>query len=41
MIPDNPGGGTVNWTNPWGEHRYLEDIETQRRWRNTGFFANH
>lgn len=26
-VPDNPGGGTVDWTNPWGEHRYLQDIE--------------
>ena len=26
-IPDNPGGGTVDWTNPWGEHKYVEDIE--------------
>lgn len=26
-IPDNPGGGTVNWTNPWGEKSYIADIE--------------
>ena len=26
-IPDNPGGGTVEWTNPWGEHKYFEEIE--------------
>lgn len=26
-IPDNPGGGTVSWTNPWKGHQYLEDIE--------------
>ena len=26
-VPDNPGGGTVNWTNPWGGHRYIEEIE--------------
>jgi len=26
-IPDNPGGGTVKWTNPWGEYRYFDDIE--------------
>lgn len=26
-IPDEPGGGTVDWTNPWGEHRYHENIE--------------
>jgi selenocysteine lyase/cysteine desulfurase len=27
MIPDHPGGGTVSWTNPWGEHKYIDDIE--------------
>ena len=26
-IPDEPGGGTVDWTNPWGEHKYINDIE--------------
>jgi selenocysteine lyase/cysteine desulfurase len=26
-IPDHPGGGTVAWTNPWGEHAYFDDIE--------------
>jgi selenocysteine lyase/cysteine desulfurase len=26
-IPDEPGGGTVAWTNPWGGRKYLEDIE--------------
>jgi len=28
-VPDQPGGGTVLWTNPWGEHHYFEDIETR------------
>jgi selenocysteine lyase/cysteine desulfurase len=28
-VPDHPGGGTVDWTNPWGEHRYIADIETR------------
>ena len=28
-IPDAPGGGTVDWTNPWGEHMYLDDIEAR------------
>lgn len=28
-IPDNPGGGTVSWTNPWGGHKYIDDIETR------------
>jgi len=26
-VPDCPGGGTVEWTNPWGRHQYVEDIE--------------
>ena len=26
-IPDQPGGGTVLYTNPWKFHEYLEDIE--------------
>ncbi|MDR4889785.1 aminotransferase class V-fold PLP-dependent enzyme [Fredinandcohnia sp. QZ13] len=26
-VPDHPGGGTVLWTNPWGEHKYFNDIE--------------
>lgn len=26
-IPDQPGGGTVNWTNPWNIRSYIEDIE--------------
>ncbi len=28
-VPDNPGGGTVDWTNPWGEHKYYEEIEAR------------
>jgi len=28
-VPDNPGGGTVEWTNPWGEHKYIENIEAR------------
>jgi len=28
-IPDNPGGGTVDWTNPWGEHKYIDDLEAR------------
>tara|TARA_B110000003_G_C16622352_1_gene523614 strand:- start:44 stop:1516 length:1473 start_codon:yes stop_codon:yes gene_type:complete len=26
-VPDAPGGGTVDWTNPWGEHKYADNIE--------------
>ncbi len=28
-VPDHPGGGTVNWTNPWGVHSFIEDIEAR------------
>jgi selenocysteine lyase/cysteine desulfurase len=27
--PDNPGGGTVSWTNRWGEFEYVSDIEAR------------
>lgn len=27
IIPDQPGGGTVTYTNPWKEHEYINDIE--------------
>jgi selenocysteine lyase/cysteine desulfurase len=26
-IPDNPGGGTVIYTNPWNLHAYIDNIE--------------
>lgn len=26
-IPDVSGGGTVDWTNPWGDRKYVEQIE--------------
>lgn len=28
-IPDNPGGGTVDWTNPWGQHKFVNSIEAR------------
>lgn len=27
QVPDCPGGGTVEWTNPWGGHKYIDNIE--------------
>ena len=36
-IPDNPGGGTVDWTNPWGEHKYSSDIEIREDGGTPGF----
>ncbi|WP_020527148.1 aminotransferase class V-fold PLP-dependent enzyme [Flexithrix dorotheae] len=28
-VPDQPGGGTVAWTNPWGQRKYFDDIEAR------------
>ena len=36
-IPDNPGGGTVEWTNPWGEHEYVANIEAREDGGTPGF----
>ncbi len=36
-IPDHPGGGTVLWTNPWGEHSYFDDIELREDGGTPGF----
>jgi len=37
MVPDCPGGGTVSWTNPWGEHKYIENIEEREDGGTPGF----
>ena len=37
IVPDNPGGGTVNYTNPWGDHDYIDDIETREDGGTPGF----
>ncbi len=37
MIPDCPGGGTVSWTNPWGEHKYIDSIEDREDGGTPGF----
>jgi selenocysteine lyase/cysteine desulfurase len=37
QIPDNPGGGTVDWTNPWGEFKYVDDIEAREDGGTPGF----
>ena len=36
-VPDQPGGGTVLWTNPWHEHHFIEDIETREDGGTPGF----
>lgn len=29
LAPENPGGGTVKWTDPWEGRSYYDDIETR------------
>ncbi|WP_018623599.1 aminotransferase class V-fold PLP-dependent enzyme [Kangiella aquimarina] len=36
-VPDQPGGGTVSWTNPWGEHRFFDNIEAREDGGTPGF----
>lgn len=36
-VPEQPGGGTVDWTNPWGQHKYIEDIEAREDGGTPGF----
>jgi selenocysteine lyase/cysteine desulfurase len=35
--PDTPGGGTVKWTNRWGGHSYITDIEIKEDGGTPGF----
>lgn len=37
LVPDNPGGGTVLYTNPWGDHDYIDDIEAREDGGTPGF----
>ncbi|MEN8885174.1 MAG: aminotransferase class V-fold PLP-dependent enzyme [Winogradskyella sp.] len=37
MVPDCPGGGIVSWTNPWGEHKYIDNIEDREDGGTPGF----
>jgi selenocysteine lyase/cysteine desulfurase len=36
-VPDDSGGGTVAWTNPWGEYAFLEDVEAREDAGTPGF----
>lgn len=36
-VPDTPGGGTVEWTNPWGGRRYIDNIELREDGGTPGF----
>lgn len=37
LVPDNPGGGTVDWTNPWGHHKFVSNIEAREDGGTPGF----
>ncbi len=37
QTPDHPGGGTVDWTNPWGEYKYIDNIEAREDGGTPGF----
>lgn len=37
QVPDNPGGGTVDWTNPWKEYKYIDNIEIREDGGTPGF----
>ncbi|MHB8839406.1 MAG: aminotransferase class V-fold PLP-dependent enzyme [Gemmatimonadaceae bacterium] len=36
-VPDEAGGGTVAWTNPWGQYAFLDDIEAREDGGTPGF----
>jgi selenocysteine lyase/cysteine desulfurase len=36
-VPDQPGGGTVKWTTPFGTHAYVEGIEAREDGGTPGF----
>ncbi|MCU0645925.1 MAG: aminotransferase class V-fold PLP-dependent enzyme, partial [bacterium] len=35
--PDQPGGGTVDWTNPWGGYKFVDNIEAREDGGTPGF----
>ncbi|MBL0169697.1 MAG: aminotransferase class V-fold PLP-dependent enzyme [Gemmatimonadaceae bacterium] len=36
-VPDEAGGGTVAWTNPWGQYAFLDDVEAREDAGTPGF----
>ncbi|NOR76423.1 MAG: aminotransferase class V-fold PLP-dependent enzyme, partial [Draconibacterium sp.] len=40
LVPDNPGGGTVDWTNRWGKYKYVDDIEAREDGGTPGFLQS-
>jgi len=39
-VPDQPGGGTVDWTNPWGEYKFIDNIEIREDGGTPGFLQS-
>ncbi len=39
-VPDHPGGGTVDWTNPWGKYKYVDNIEAREDGGTPGFLQS-
>ena len=39
-VPDAPGGGTVDWTNPWGKYKYVDNIEEREDGGTPGFLQS-
>jgi len=39
-VPDEAGGGTVAWTNPWGRYAFLHDIEAREDAGTPGFLQS-
>lgn len=39
-VPDHPGGGTVDWTNPWGNYKYVDNIEAREDGGTPGFLQS-
>ncbi len=37
LVPDCPGGGTVDWTTPWGTHKFIDSIEDREDGGTPGF----
>ncbi|MGQ8336150.1 aminotransferase class V-fold PLP-dependent enzyme [Sunxiuqinia sp. A32] len=40
LVPDHPGGGTVDWTNPWGKYKYVDNIEAREDGGTPGFLQS-
>jgi len=39
-VPDEPGGGTVDWTNPWGGHHFVHSVEAREDGGTPGFLQS-